>query len=103
MIGGWTMTYRSSPSDLARRRAFVPSHGARPGTAICRSSVKLSSLVLLASGDAPERTVFVDDIAANLQPARELGMAVLHHVDPSSTVRELERLLGLLARPYPRR
>jgi putative hydrolase of the HAD superfamily len=42
-----------------------------------------------------ERIVFVDDIAANLQPAQELGMAVIHHVDPARTVRELERLLGL--------
>ena len=42
-----------------------------------------------------ERIVFVDDIAANLQPAKELGMAVIHHVDPGRTVRNLERLLGL--------
>ena len=42
--------------------------------------------------------VFVDDIAANLQPAHELGMAVIHHVDPARTVRELERLLGLSSR-----
>jgi putative hydrolase of the HAD superfamily len=41
------------------------------------------------------RIVFVDDIAANLQPAQELGMAVIHHVDPTRTVRELDRLLGL--------
>jgi putative hydrolase of the HAD superfamily len=39
--------------------------------------------------------VFVDDIASNLQPARELGMAVIHHVDPARTVGELEGLLGL--------
>jgi putative hydrolase of the HAD superfamily len=45
-----------------------------------------------------ERVVFVDDIAANLQPAQELGMAVIHHVDPGRTVRDLERLLGLSAR-----
>ena len=44
------------------------------------------------------RIVFVDDITANLQPAHELGMAVIHHVDPARTVRELERLLGLSAR-----
>jgi len=44
------------------------------------------------------RIVFVDDIVANLQPAHELGMAVIHHVDPARTVRELERLLGLSAR-----
>ena len=41
------------------------------------------------------RIVFVDDIAANLQPAHELGMAVIHHVDPGRTVHDLERLLGL--------
>jgi FMN phosphatase YigB (HAD superfamily) len=44
------------------------------------------------------RIVFVDDIVANLQPAHELGMAVIHHVDPARTVRELERLLGLSTR-----
>ena len=44
------------------------------------------------------RIMFVDDIVANLQPAHELGMAVIHHVDPARTVRELERLLGLSAR-----
>ena len=49
------------------------------------------------------RIVFVDDIAANLQPAHELGMAVIHHVDPARTVRELERLLGLSDRLLGRR
>jgi len=44
------------------------------------------------------RIMFVDDIVANLQPAHELGMAVIHHVDPARTVRKLERLLGLSAR-----
>jgi putative hydrolase of the HAD superfamily len=48
------------------------------------------------------RIVFVDDIAANLQPAQEQGMAVVHHVDPVRTVHELERLLGL-AGPLLRR
>jgi putative hydrolase of the HAD superfamily len=45
-----------------------------------------------------EQIVFVDDIAANLQPAHELGMAVIHHVDQGRTVRELDRLLGLSER-----
>jgi putative hydrolase of the HAD superfamily len=49
-----------------------------------------------------ERIVFVDDIAANLQPAHELGMAVIHHVEPGTTVGELERLLGLSDRPVRR-
>jgi putative hydrolase of the HAD superfamily len=49
------------------------------------------------------RIVFVDDIATNLQPAQELGMAVVHHVDPARTVHELERLLGLSDRLLRRR
>jgi hypothetical protein len=39
--------------------------------------------------------VFVDDIPSNLGPAREVGMAVVHHVDPVRTIRELERLFKL--------
>jgi epoxide hydrolase-like predicted phosphatase len=39
--------------------------------------------------------VFVDDLPFNLTPARELGMATIHHTDSASTVSELERLLGM--------
>ena len=49
-----------------------------------------------ASGSAsPTRnSVFVDDLSFNLDPARELGMAVVHHNDPATTVAELHELLG---------
>jgi putative hydrolase of the HAD superfamily len=43
---------------------------------------------------APEACVFVDDLAFNLDPARELGMAVVHHTSAASTLAELERLVG---------
>ena len=41
-------------------------------------------------GAEPSACVFVDDLAFNLDPARELGMAVVHHTaaarrSPSST------------------
>jgi epoxide hydrolase-like predicted phosphatase len=45
-------------------------------------------------GAAPEECVFVDDLSFNLDPARELGMAVVHHTAASSTLAELERLVG---------
>ena len=38
--------------------------------------------------------VFVDDLPHNLEPARELGMATVHHREPESTLLDLERLLG---------
>lgn len=57
------------------------------------------AIYLLAAdklGVAPALCVFVDDIPSNLGPAREVGMAVVHHVDPVRTIRELERLFGLI-------
>jgi len=45
-------------------------------------------------GAAPEECVFVDDLSFNLDPARELGMAVVHHTSAASTLAELERLVG---------
>jgi epoxide hydrolase-like predicted phosphatase len=39
--------------------------------------------------------VFVDDLPFNLDPAQELGMATVHHVEAEATIAELERLLGV--------
>ena len=46
------------------------------------------------AGASPPECVFVDDIPFNLTPARELGMATIHHTDSNATVQELEQLLG---------
>jgi len=46
-------------------------------------------------GLAPEETVFVDDLPGNLKPARELGMATVHHVTADETIPQLEELLGV--------
>ena len=45
-------------------------------------------------GVAPGDCVFVDDLEFNLEPARELGMAVVHHTAAAETLPELDRLLG---------
>jgi putative hydrolase of the HAD superfamily len=45
-------------------------------------------------GIEPRECVFVDDLAFNLEPARELGMAVVHHTGAATTLAELERLLA---------
>ena len=49
-------------------------------------------------GLAPADCVFVDDLPGNLKPARELGMATVHHTTAADTVPELERLLGVRLR-----
>lgn len=46
-------------------------------------------------GLAPEACVFVDDLPFNLEPARALGMAVVHHVEPEQTIRQVADLVGL--------
>ena len=45
-------------------------------------------------GVSPQQCVFVDDLAFNLKPAAELGMATIHHVTSDQTVAELESLLA---------
>jgi epoxide hydrolase-like predicted phosphatase len=49
-------------------------------------------------GLPPAECVFVDDLPGNLKPARELGMATVHHTTAAETVPELERLLGVRLR-----
>jgi epoxide hydrolase-like predicted phosphatase len=46
----------------------------------------------------PGQIVFVDDLAGNLKPARELGMQCVHHTSGGETVTQLERLFGLRLR-----
>ncbi len=46
-------------------------------------------------GLPPHECVFVDDLPFNLKPARELGMATVHHVSAPATIDELEQLLGV--------
>jgi epoxide hydrolase-like predicted phosphatase len=48
-----------------------------------------------AIGVEPEACVFVDDLAFNLAPAAEQGMATIHHVETEQTVSELEELFGV--------
>ena len=51
-----------------------------------------------AIGLPPADCVFVDDLAGNLKPARELGMATVHHTSAEETIPQLERLLGVRLR-----
>lgn len=56
---------------------------------------EMYSLGATRAGVEPAACVYVDDLAFNLEPARELGMAVVHHTDAASTIDELEALLGV--------
>jgi putative hydrolase of the HAD superfamily len=63
---------------------------------------RIYEIAVTALGVPADRCVFVDDVATYLEPARELGMTVIHHVDTDATVRELGRLFGVTLRPVAR-
>jgi putative hydrolase of the HAD superfamily len=42
----------------------------------------------------PAEAVFLDDLGANLKPARELGMTTIKVADPDAALAELEAVLG---------
>ncbi|MEO3812934.1 HAD family phosphatase [Sphaerisporangium sp. B11E5] len=46
-----------------------------------------------------ERCVFVDDIVANVDAARALGLVGVHHREAEATIAEMEELLGHPLRP----
>jgi epoxide hydrolase-like predicted phosphatase len=56
---------------------------------------RIYELGVEAIGMDARQCVFVDDLPFNLAPAQELGMAVVHHTDPDTTISELEDVLGI--------
>lgn len=52
-------------------------------------------------GLPPASLVFVDDTAANLPAARDLGMAVVHFTDTASGLTEIETLLDMAGGQVP--
>jgi putative hydrolase of the HAD superfamily len=56
---------------------------------------RIYTLACQQLGVQPSRTVFLDDIGANLKPARALGMSTIKVVDATTALRELGALVGL--------
>ena len=65
---------------------------------IRKPSPEIYTLGAEAIGVEPAACVFVDDLAFNLQPADQLGMATIHHISTEETVSELEALFGVALR-----
>jgi epoxide hydrolase-like predicted phosphatase len=60
-----------------------------------KPSRRMYELGAARAGVEAERCVFVDDLPFNLTPAAELGMATVHHTSATSTIPQLEQLLGV--------
>jgi putative hydrolase of the HAD superfamily len=52
-------------------------------------------------GVIPEESVFLDDLGANLKPARAMGMATIKVDDPVGALRELGAVLGITLHDEP--
>ncbi len=55
---------------------------------------RIYELVCERLGVVPRETVFLDDLGANLKPARALGMTTIKVTDPEMALIELEAVLG---------
>jgi putative hydrolase of the HAD superfamily len=60
-----------------------------------KPSQRMYELGAERAGVQMDECVYVDDLAFNLTPAEELGMVTVHHTDATTTIPELERLLGV--------
>jgi putative hydrolase of the HAD superfamily len=60
-----------------------------------KPSKRMYELGAERAGVTPGECVYVDDLEFNLTPARELGMATVHHTSAAQTIPELERLLAV--------
>jgi putative hydrolase of the HAD superfamily len=56
---------------------------------------RIFELAAQGLGLTPEECVYVDDIALYLEPAREMGMRVVHHTDAALTIPELETIFSV--------
>ena len=81
------------PARPAGRALRRPRHLGRRGLPQARPA-HVRARRRSASASPRRACVFVDDLAFNLDPARELGMAVVHHTSAATTLAELERLVG---------
>lgn len=89
-------THVSGPSPIARELdslfdAIVES--AREG--LRKPDPRIYELACHRLGVEPGETVFLDDLGANLKPARAMGMATIKVDDPLAALRELGDVLGL--------
>lgn len=92
LTNNWAWTGGSGEHPLRPHfDAFVES--SRVG--LRKPDPRIYALVCRELGVPPGRTAFLDDLGANLKPARALGMLTIKVADPEQALRELGRVLAL--------
>jgi FMN phosphatase YigB (HAD superfamily) len=82
--------------EFLNRRLDIAAigHGALPSfqAGACKPDPAIYGRAEALFGLSPPRTVFIDDLKANVETARRRGWHGIHHVDPGSTIAGLRRL-----------
>lgn len=100
---GFHLGLLSNASDIARR-VFSETYGVLPRfdsvTISCEEGVmkpdpRIYRVALERAGALPAEAVFVDDVAANIEGARLVGMLGVHFRSAEQTLAELAALTGV--------
>lgn len=62
---------------------------------VMKPDPRIFHIALARAGVEPNEAVFVDDVAANVEGARAVGMVGVHFREPESALRELAELTGV--------
>lgn len=84
----------ASPSDAPDLRVHFDAFVESSVEGLRKPDPRIYELVCERIQTTPGDTVFLDDIGANLKPARALGMTTIRVVEPESALRELQDVLG---------
>ena len=101
--GGYHLGLLSNASDIARK-VFTETYAVLSHfdsvTISCEEGVmkpdpRIYQVALERAGARPEEAVFVDDVAANIEGARRVGMRGIHFRNAEQAITELAALTGV--------
>ena len=61
---------------------------------VMKPDARIYHIALEKLGMHPSESVFLDDFPENIEAAREVGMQVIHFIQPEQALKELKRLLA---------
>jgi len=99
LTNNWTdadgQTHVSGPTETARRLdALFDTIVESALEGLRKPDPRIYELTCARLGVTPDAAVFLDDLGANLKPAREMGMTTIKVDDPHDALRALSALVG---------
>jgi putative hydrolase of the HAD superfamily len=92
LTNNWTHDVEGSPFDALRPHFDVVIESSKVG--VRKPDAAFYEMACEQLEIEPTEAVFLDDIGANLKPARAMGMTTIKVVDPDEALGELEEVVG---------